>query len=95
MVVLMMGEDMRAMDPRNLVYWGAMSLSITVGFIVAFPVNLWLVWAGLKHGMGTERALGKGGHSAAVEEEALRSRGAKRGAAKPRAAAHGTHGGSA
>jgi uncharacterized protein DUF4396 len=95
MVVLMMGEDMRAMDPRNLVYWGAMSLSITVGFIVAFPVNVWLVWAGLKHGMGTQRVLGKGGHSAAAEEEALRSRGAKRGAAKPRAASHGAHGGSA
>jgi uncharacterized protein DUF4396 len=55
MVLLMMGEDMRAMDPRQLVYWGAMSASIAVGFAVAYPVNVWLVNAGLKHGMGTQR----------------------------------------
>jgi hypothetical protein len=28
---------------------------------LAYPVNYWLVKVGLKHGMGTERALGKGG----------------------------------
>ncbi len=93
MVLLMMGQDMRAMEPTHLVYWGAMSASIIVGFVVAYPVNVWLVSVGLKHGMGTERALGKGGHSAAAEKEALRARGQKRGAAKPRAAAHGVHGG--
>jgi hypothetical protein len=69
MVVLMMGSDMRAMDPRELVYWGAMSLSIMVGFIAAYPVNVWLVAAGLKHGMGTERALGKGGHRVEAEQK--------------------------
>lgn len=92
MVVLMMGQDMRAMEPMHLVYWGAMSASIIIGFVVAYPVNVWLVAVGLKHGMGTERALGKGGHSAAAEKEALRSRAGKRPAAKPRAAAHGAHG---
>src|SRR6266852_4475937 len=55
MVVLMMGEDMRAMDPREFVYWGAMSMSVIVGFAVAYPVNVWLVNAGLKHGMATQR----------------------------------------
>jgi hypothetical protein len=95
MVVLMMGQDMRAMDPRNLVYWGAMSASVIVGFVLAYPVNVWLVAMGLKHGMGTERALGRGGHGAAAEKEALRSRRPKR-AAKARAAAHGgAHGGDA
>jgi uncharacterized protein DUF4396 len=92
MVLLMMGQDMRAMEPTHLVYWGAMSASIIVGFVVAYPVNVWLVAVGLKHGMGTERALGKGGHSAAAEKEALRSRRDPRGAAKPRAPAHGAHG---
>jgi hypothetical protein len=58
MVVLMMGEDMRAMDPREFVYWGAMSLSVIVGFAVAYPVNVWLVNAGLKHGMATQRKKG-------------------------------------
>lgn len=70
MVVLMMGRDMRAMEPTELVFWGAMSVAVTVGFVVAYPVNVWLVWAGLKHGMGTVRALGKGGHS--LEAERLR-----------------------
>lgn len=43
MVLLMMGQDMRAMEPRNVLYWGAMSASVIVGFAVAYPVNLWLV----------------------------------------------------
>lgn len=68
MVLLMMGQDMRAMEPSRLVYWGAMSASIIVGFLVAYPVNVWLVAAGLKHGMGTQRALGHGGHSLDLEE---------------------------
>jgi len=55
MVLLMMGEDMRAMDPHELLYWAAMSASVVVGFAVAYPVNVWLVNAGLKHGMGTQR----------------------------------------
>lgn len=67
MMVLMMGRDMRAMEPTQLVFWGAMSAAVVVGFFVAFPINVWLVRVGLKHGMGTERALGKGGHT--VEQE--------------------------
>ncbi|MDP9281560.1 MAG: DUF4396 domain-containing protein [Chloroflexota bacterium] len=95
MVLLMMGDDMRAMEPRHLLYWGAMSASIVVGFVIAYPVNVWLVAMGLKHGMGTERALGKGGHSAAAEKEALRSRGQqkKRAAAPGAAARSGGHSG--
>jgi hypothetical protein len=67
MVVLMMGRDMRAMEPTQLVFWGAMSLAVGVGLLTAYPINVWLVRAGLKHGMGTVRALGKGGHSLAAE----------------------------
>ena len=69
MVVLMMGSDMRAMWPGNLVYWGAMSAATLVGFATAFPVNVWLVAKNLKHGMGTVRALGEGGHSVEVEQK--------------------------
>ena len=72
MVVLMMGRDMRAMEPSELVFWGAMSLAVGVGLLAAYPINLWLVRAGLKHGMGTVRALGKGGHSLAAEWRRLR-----------------------
>ena len=62
MVILMMGRDMRAMDPTKLVFWGTMSVAVLVGLIVAYPVNVWLVQVGLKHGMGTVRAIGQGGH---------------------------------
>lgn len=56
MVWLMMGRDMRAMDPTEILYWGTMSFAITVGFFTAYPVNLWLVGVGMKHGLSTERA---------------------------------------
>ena len=72
MVAGMMGRDMRAMEPNQLLYWGVMSLGIIVGFATAYPVNWWLVAKGLKHGMGTDRVLGKGGHSLAAEMERLR-----------------------
>ncbi len=67
MVVLMMGRDMRAMDPTQLAFWGAMSAAVGVGLLVAYPVNVWMVEKGLKHGMGTQRALGKGGHTMEAE----------------------------
>jgi hypothetical protein len=68
MVVLMMTRDMRAMEPTELVFWGAMAAAVTVGFVTAVPINVWLVRIGLKHGMGTVRALGKGGHSREAEQ---------------------------
>jgi manganese oxidase len=58
MVPLMMGRDMRAMEPNQLVYWWTMSLGVIAGFFAAYPVNLWLVWAGLKHGLMTIRKAG-------------------------------------
>lgn len=58
MIVLMMGRDMRGMEPTELVFWGIMSLGVIVGFIVAFPVNVWMVAKGLKHGMMTLREPG-------------------------------------
>ncbi|MBI3739001.1 MAG: DUF4396 domain-containing protein [Chloroflexi bacterium] len=67
MVLLMMGRDMRAMVPTQLIFWGAMSVAVGVGLLTAFPVNVWMVVKGLKHGMGTVRALGKGGHSLETE----------------------------
>ena len=69
MVLLMMGRDMRAMEPTELVFWGAMSVAVGAGLLSCYSVNLWLVSKGLKHGMGTVRALGKGGHSLQAELE--------------------------
>ena len=71
MVFLMMGSDMRAMWPGEPLYWGVMSLATMVGAVLAYPVNVWLVAKGLKHGMGTVRALGKGGHSPEAEKVRL------------------------
>ena len=68
-MVLLMSRDMLAMEPTSLRFWGVMSLATLVGFATAYPVNWWLVATGLKHGMGTVRALGKGGHSLAAEHE--------------------------
>jgi hypothetical protein len=55
MSFLMMGRDMRAMEPGELLFWGVMSLGVIVGFTTAYPVNVWLVGKGLKHGLMTQR----------------------------------------
>src|SRR5467141_3322727 len=58
MSFLMMGRDMRAMVPTELLFWGVMSLGVIAGFMVAYPVNVWMVKRGLKHGLMTERRPG-------------------------------------
>jgi len=60
-MVILMSRDMSSMHPSSLRFWGVMSLATIAGFIAAYPVNLWLVGVGAKHGMGTVLALGKGG----------------------------------
>ena len=80
MVILMMGRDMRAMEPTQLTFWGAMSAAVLVGLLVAYPVNVWMVQKGLKHGMGTQRALGKGGHTIEAERARWTERPAAEGA---------------
>jgi hypothetical protein len=64
MCFLMMGRDMRAMEPTELVFWGVMSLGVIAGATLAYPVNVWLVAMKLKHGLMTERAAGESGHGA-------------------------------
>ena len=58
MSFLMMGRDMRAMDPTELMFWGVMSLGVIAGFALAYPVNVWMVARKLKHGLMTERSPG-------------------------------------
>ena len=69
-MVILMSRDMASMHATSLRFWGVMSLATLVGFAVAYPVNLWLVGVKLKHGMGTVRALGQGGHDVAAEKMA-------------------------
>jgi manganese oxidase len=60
MSLLMLGRDMRAMDPLELIFWGVMSLGVMVGVTTAYPVNVWMVKKGIKHGLMTERPEAKG-----------------------------------
>lgn len=65
-MVILMTRDMRAMEASSPWFWASMSAATLVGVAVAYPVNWWLVKHQLKHGMGTERALGKGGAAVAA-----------------------------
>jgi FtsP/CotA-like multicopper oxidase with cupredoxin domain len=65
MVLLMMGRDMRAMWPGEPLFWMVMSLGVIAGFAVAYPVNVWLVAHGLKHGLMTDRGSSSDGDTMA------------------------------
>jgi len=45
-------------DPRAPAFWFVMSIGLLVGFVIAYPMNWWLVANHLKHGMMTVRAAG-------------------------------------
>lgn len=45
-------------DPLAAGFWFVMSMSLIAGFILAYPINWWLVANGLKHGMITVRPVG-------------------------------------
>lgn len=91
MTLAMMGADMRAMQPTEPLFWGAMSLAFFAALVGAYPVNYWMVAKGMKMGMGTDRALGRGGHAMAMEMESRGDRGASggRGGAMPHASGSG------
>ncbi|MEO7019070.1 MAG: DUF4396 domain-containing protein [Ktedonobacteraceae bacterium] len=42
-------------SPGNPAFWFVMSIALLIGFIIAYPVNWWLVTHHLKHGMMTIR----------------------------------------
>jgi uncharacterized membrane protein len=70
-MVWLMSRDMQAMEPNSIYFWGVMSLATLVGGVIAYPVNVWLVAVGLKHGMGSVRVLGHGGHSMEAESKRM------------------------
>jgi hypothetical protein len=53
-----MTSDILAMSPTSPRFWFVMSIALCAGFVVALPVNWWLVDHGLKHGMMTVRPEG-------------------------------------
>jgi hypothetical protein len=48
------------MNPLTPEFWFVMSMALLAGFVVAYPMNWWLVARGLKHGMMTVRPLASG-----------------------------------
>jgi FtsP/CotA-like multicopper oxidase with cupredoxin domain len=89
MSFLMMGRDMRAMDPTELVFWGVMSLGVIVGFAVAYPSNVWLVARSLKHGLMTEREPRSAAHGKTAPRQKHERKG-EHGQNKP-SQAHASH----
>jgi hypothetical protein len=72
--------------PAHPAFWFVISLSLTLGFVVAYPMNWWLVAAGLKHGMLTVQPDGAPVPMAAglaVAGAALSSQGAHPAASRP------------
>jgi hypothetical protein len=61
MILLMMGRDMRAMEPTEPLFWAVMSVGVTVGFFTAYPVNVWMVSKNLKHGLMSRQRPAAGG----------------------------------
>src|SRR5260370_9588987 len=55
MSFLMMGRDMRAMQPTELLFWGGMSLGVMASFALAYPPNASLIPPRLRHALMTER----------------------------------------
>src|SRR4030088_544177 len=73
MSLLMMGRDMRAMDPLELSFWGVMSLGVMVGFTTAYPFNVWMVKKKIKRGLMTVRSGGseRQGHEQKPKTEGM------------------------
>ena len=63
-VMALKSEIAAAAHPTTPAFWFVMSMGLLVGFIVAYPMNWWLVANHLKHGMMTVRpaAAAVGGH---------------------------------
>jgi hypothetical protein len=53
-----------AADPATPQFWFVMSMGLLVGFILAYPMNWWLVAYHLKHGMMTVRPAAAAAHGA-------------------------------
>ena len=49
------------LSPAAPDFWFVMSMALLVGFVIAYPINWWLVTRGLKHGMMTVRRPGTSG----------------------------------
>ena len=58
MVMALKSGIAAAADPTAARFWFVMSMGLLVGFVLAYPMNWWLVASHLKHGMMTVRPAG-------------------------------------
>jgi hypothetical protein len=77
-----------AADPATASFWFVMSMGLLVGFIVAYPMNWWLVANHLKHGMMTVRPTTA---AASVRAHAAGAAGHSHAAGMVMASGHATH----
>jgi Domain of unknown function (DUF4396) len=71
-----------AADPTSPSFWFVMSMGLLVGFIIAYPMNWWLVANHLKHGMMTVRPAAVAApamHDHAAHDHAMHDHGAHAG----------------
>jgi len=54
-VMILKANIQSARDPTTPNFWFVMSMGLLVGFVIAYPMNWWLVANHLKHGMTTVR----------------------------------------
>lgn len=59
---LLMPQIVGSANPLAVGFWFVMSMALIVGFILAYPINWWLVANGLKHGMITARPGNQAAH---------------------------------
>ncbi len=62
------GSGHHELGPEKIEFWGVMAASIAIGLIFTYPVNWMLVVTGRKHGMGSMKVMGEGGHAVHGDE---------------------------
>ena len=75
---LLMPQIVGSANPLAVGFWFVMSMALIVGFILAYPINWWLVANGLKHGMITVRPGNQVAHHLKVTSDEAPSHGQSR-----------------
>jgi len=68
-VMILRRHLLGADNPTTPTFWFVMSMGLLVGFIIAYPMNWWLVANKLKHGMMTVRPAHAAAHEGASHDQ--------------------------
>src|SRR3546814_7702940 len=68
------------MGPGEPLFWMVMSIGVIAGFAGAYPVNVWMVARGMKHGLMTERKENEEGNATKAPSTKAGANAGKRGA---------------